>query len=266
MRRVAFIAIGLLSCTAAVAEGGPLGAEARTWLEVQAFAPRVRTDLRIDNDAFGATAGSQIQAEDELHLPRRGTATGLVFGRRIGERWRFEADYLTLQRDGDALLSRNLQVGGWTYAAGSALHTRLRLQFARFNAGVSLLQSEQAEFGLAFGGALSRFRLDIDDGTTGEISWASSEAMPLVGVYFSAALAPGWRVSGRLDAAKGNGSETTRVSLDAVWQATPWLALGAGLRWMDGHHVADHNDLLTFDSKRLEFRLAGPQLYAAFTF
>lgn len=266
MRRIACIAIGLLSGTAAVAEGGPLGADVRTWLEVQAFAPRVRTDLRIDDDLFGSSAGSPVQAEDDLNLPRHGTAAGLVFGRRIGERWRFEADYLTLQRDGDAVLSRSLQFGGLTYAAGSTLHTRLRLQFARFNAGVSLLQNEHAEFGLAFGGAVSRFRLDVDDGTAGEITWTSGDVMPLVGIYASAALAPGWRVSGRVDAAKGSDSETTRVSLDAVWQATPLLALGAGLRWMNGRNVADQQDLLTFDSKRLEFRLAGPQLYAAFTF
>jgi hypothetical protein len=72
----------------------------------------------------GAVQGTPINTEDELGLPRRKPVVGLVVGRRIGQHWRIEVEHTQSQRQGSAVLGRELHVDGMAYAAGSTLSPR----------------------------------------------------------------------------------------------------------------------------------------------
>jgi len=261
------VALGLLVSTTLWAQGQRVDREQRTWFELQAFVPRLETQLQVD-PAFSGGSGSLVEAEFDLGMPRNRAALGLGFGRRIGERWRFEADYLRLRRSGDAVLARSLQIGDTTYAAGDHVTTSTVFQFARIVGGVSFVQTDTVEFGAVFGGALPRLRLDLRDDTLGAFTttWVAAGAVPLLGLFFSSKIAPGWQVSGRVEGGRLDGSSFVNVSANVVWRVSPHIGLGAGLRLLKGHSQIDDLDIFTLYNKRLDYQLGGPQLFANFAF
>jgi len=267
MQRRTAAALGLLASTTLWAQGQPVGGEQRTWFELQAFVPRLETHLQID-PAFSSGSGSDVEAESELGMPRTRAAAGFGFGRRIGERWRFEVDYLHLRRSGDAVLARNLQVGDTSYAAGSRVTSSTVFQFARIVGGVSFVRSDTVEFGAVFGGALPRLRMDLRDNTSGSFAteWVAADAVPLLGLFFNSTVAPGWQVSGRVEGGSLDGSSFVNVSANVVWRVSPNIGLGAGLRLLKGHSQVDDLDLFSINNKRFDYQLGGPQLFANFAF
>lgn len=248
----------LLAAQLACAQGAPLGGTQRTWFELGAIAAEHRSSLR-DDGIFSSSTGSDVQAEDDLGLDRRNAAFAIGFGRRIGQAWRFEADVLGSWRESDKVLTRAIEVGGFTYAAGTPLKTTLALRLWRFAGGVSVLQSDSAELGVLVGGAIAGMRLRLQDGSS-RIDSNAADIMPLLGLYFSTALAPSWQLSGRVDAAARDGSSMVNASLHAVWRVTPNLGLAAGARFAKGHLRDDAGDLFVFSPTRADFRIGGPQL------
>lgn len=267
LQRCAAAALGLLACTLAWAQGQPTSREQRTWFELQALVPRLETQLQVD-PTFSGGSGSVVEAETDLGMPRNRAAVGLGFGRRIGERWRFEADYLRLRRSGDTVLARSLQIGDTSYAAGDHVVSSSVFQFARIVGGVSFVQTDNVEFGAVFGGALPRLRLDLRDDALGAFttSWVAADAVPLLGLFFNSTVAPGWQVSGRVEGGRIDGSSFVNLSANVVWRVSPNIGLGAGLRLLKGHSQIDDLDFFTVYNKRLDYQLGGPQLFANFAF
>lgn len=262
----AVLACSLLSAGAALAQGFPLGDTQRNWFEVQLLAPRTSSTLQVD-PAFSSGTGTEVSLEDDLGLPRGRPAFGIGYGRRIGERWRFEVDYLRQQRSADTVLRRSLQIGDSSYAAGSSMASESVFQFARIVGGLSLVKSEGAEFGFTFGGALPRMRLSLQPGGSGfSDAWITADVLPMAGLFFSVAAAPGLQLSGRVEGGARDGAAFVNLALNAVWRMSPNLALGAGLRLVDGHSRVDDNDLFDIYNKRLDYRLGGPQLFATLSF
>lgn len=259
--------LGLLAAGALHAQGHPAGTAPRTWFEFQAYVPRLETTLQSD-PAFSSGSGSRVDAERDLGVSSSGAGAGLGFGRRIGERWRFEADYLRLQRKGDTVLTRSLQIGDISYAAGARVETKVLFQFARIVGGMTFVQSDEAEFGFVLGGALQRLSLSVRDGSTSAFTtdWASAEAMPLLGLFFNSHVAQDWQLSGRLEGGAIGDSAFVNLAANVVWRASPNLGLGAGLRFLKGHTQTDDLDLFLVYNRRFEFQLGGPQLFVNLAF
>jgi hypothetical protein len=258
-------AFAFSAASTALAQGIAPGSNNRTWFEPLLVAPRADTQVRIDG-AFSGATGTPVALEDELGLDRRKAAAGLAFGRRIGERWRFEVELLSLQRSGDALLSRGLQIGDSSFAAGSTLHTTMQQQFYRIAGGYSLLRTDSAEVGIAIGGTISHFVLDLLDVPVAPFvqQHTGSVAMPLLGLYFSAALAPSWQISGRVEGGSDSNGQHGTVILSTAWRIHPNLALGAGWRQMRGH--VDGTDFFALGNARFDYRLGGPQAFVNLSF
>lgn len=265
-RAAAVLVCSLLGAGAGWAQGFPLGDAQRNWFEFQLLAPRTASTLQVD-PAFSSGSGTEVSLEDDLGLPQGRPAFGIGYGRRIGERWRFEIDYLRQQRSADTVLRRSLQIGDSSYAAGTAMASEAVFQFARIAGGLSLVKSDGAEFGFSFGGALPRMRLSLQPGGSSFAdTWVTADVLPMAGLFFSIAAAPGLQLSGRLEGGGRDGAAFVNLALNAVWRVSPNLALGAGLRLLDGHSRVDNLDLFDYYTKRVDYRLGGPQLFATLSF
>lgn len=235
---VAAACLTLLGAPSATwAQGGPAGVEQRTWLQLEATSARIRS-VSQSYDFFDDTIGQPVDTENTLGAPRRGTAWGLSFGRRIGEAWRIEAAFSQEGRDGRAVLAQDTNVEGTVYASGSTLRSTTQMRTWRVQGGYSFLQSGTAEAGISLGGHGLRLRRDLSGtpagsapGTVVSDFGRDSVVLPLVGLYGTLALAPAWQLSGRVDLTPGEDHAAAAATL--LWRATPHLAIGLGYQVME---------------------------------
>ena len=272
----------LLAAAAVLALTGPTGSacaqahapkplnEPRTWLQLQATAATWRLQTRGDY-FFGQQSAPPLQLESELGLPERGTIGGIAFGRRIGQRWRFELEHTTSRRRGSTLLRRDVAADGVTFKAGTPIQSDVKLATLRVNGGVSLLMSSEAEVGLSFGGEWVSLARRFDgsgvrdfappqQAPSAQRTSASDIApIPMLGLYGHYAFAPAWRVTGRAELGV-DGASYRKLNLGVQWRATPNLALGAGYR----HASANLDVLFGFiaccSRLALEYQARGPTL------
>lgn len=275
------IAAGLCFLAAAAVSGAvcaqPIDAahEPRTWLQLHGTAGTWRMQTRGPGFLL-SDGGSSIQTESELGLPRSKTVPGLAFGRRIGQRWRFEFEYSSAHRRGAAVLGRDLAVDGVVFSSGTLLESDIGLSTLSFNGGWSFLMSETTELGALFGGLwVSSSRNFQGQGQRPDLfppgvstpvsSSSSSELAPfaLLGFYGQRTLADDWRLSGRFAFSKNSNYQLT---LGAQWAANRHLALGAGYRIT--RYKAD--ELFGFIAccsyLVLDARIHGPMLSATLAF
>ncbi|MFY9513042.1 MAG: hypothetical protein WAQ05_18925 [Rubrivivax sp.] len=259
------LATATTTATTAQAQGFPLGDSQRTWFEPQLLL--LRSDVtRRESPVFSSGAGSDVSLEDDLKLPQNRAAGGIGFGRRIGANWRFEIDYLRSQRSGDTTLTRNLQIGDFLYSAGTPVSSTATFQFARIVGGMSVLRTDDAEFGFVVGGALPRLRLSLRTASLGTTTWVTADAVPMLGLFYSGRLAPNLQFSGRLEGGSRDGSNFVNVSANVVWRPSPHVGVGAGWRMLSGRANSETLDVYGSFDERMDFRLGGPQLFANLSF
>lgn len=224
----------LLHTAAAVAQPSQGSDAPRTWLTLHGVAAHWQMQTRGDSLDFfgagGAVQGTPINTEDELGLPRRKPVVGVVLGRRIGQHWRIEVEHSQSQRQGSAVLGRDLQVDGMGYAAGSTLESKVGLTTLAVLGGWSTTVGEATEAGVLVGGQWVRVTRRLH--TRGTPASLGSEGIetatePVLGLFVQHPLAPPWRLDGRLTASPAGNYQAT---LGVQWLPNRHLCLGAGYR------------------------------------
>ena len=231
--------IALTLPTASWAQATPEPAP-RTWFQLQGVAAtwKMRT---AGNQGYANTV--PFDAETDLGLPKHGPVPGLLFGRRIGERWRIEVDYSRGERSGSTLLAADRDIDSVRYAAGTRLDSTISLATLRITGGWSALMTPEAEAGVLIGGQSVRIGRQLSgQGQSVSVSppppglspqppqpiashTRDYELMPVAGVYGKVQLAPAWHLAGRLSFSdRGN----VNAQVTGQWRLNRHLALGLG--------------------------------------
>lgn len=258
--RRALTALSSLLPALAAAQAGPLDAEHRSWLQLSVT--RATYASSTIGVGFGGGAAPATDQERDLALDDRKPYGGLLMGRRIGERFRIEAELTRSQRSGVVVLPADVTLDGVTWTGGSSLRTDFAFRTTRVSGGFSALRLPQAEFGVSFGGQIVGVRRAFEGtSTSGARYTAESDAtlQPLLGLYASFDVARVLRLAGRVDGSVDD-DDFLQVDLGATFRPAPNVGIGIGWRFVDARFT---NETLYFgydDFSLLRYRARGPKL------
>lgn len=253
-------ALAALLPALAAAQAGPLDAAHRSWLQLNVT--RATYTSSTIGDAFDAGTSSSIDQERDLALAARRPYGGLLMGRRIGERFRIEAELTRAQRSGVVVLPADITLDGITWSGGTSLRTDFAFRTTRVSGGFSALRLPEAEFGVAFGGQVVGVRRAFEGTGTGGARYtveSDSTLQPLLGLYASVEVARVLRLAGRVDSAVDD-DDFLQVDLSATFRPVPNIGIGVGWRFVDARFA---NETFFFgydDPGLLRYRARGPKL------
>ena len=239
------------------------GLQDRWTLNIGAYAPEVETTAHL-NGPFGN--GTSINFEQDLGLKDRKTNATVLGMVRLGDRWRIEAEYFGLDRDGTRSINRTITWGNNTYPIGVTVSSAFDTDIFRLSGGYSFIKNDTAELGISLGLHATDFRLSLGASGIGSQQADALAPLPTVGIYGSYALSPRWLLSGRVDYFSLDYDEydgslvNTQVGID--YRFTRHFGIGLGYRYIDYD--------LTVTKPRfnggVEYKFSGPMLYLVGSF
>lgn len=263
-RRALATALGL--CASGAWAQGLVLPEQRVWLQISAYRPHVDTDLRVD-ETDSVLRGTPLDGESDFGLAGRKTVPAALLGVRMGERWRAEFEYFSLNRSGNATAD-GLRFGDAQFSADIA--TRMRTHTYRLSAGYSFLKQPDREVGVLVGAHVTDALLSVrgsaivDGQAVGAFTERRSETVPAptVGLYGSYRPGAGrWELNGRIDLFQLDigdyDGRLVNLQANAMYRVTPNVGVGVGWRYHDLRVDADARNF----SGELNYRMSGPQLF-----
>lgn len=253
----------LVLTNTAQAQSQPGLPELRTTFRLQGFLPQSTTSSRIEGYDFvnfnsSRAPGTSASVEDDYGLSGHKPAFGLAFTRRLGENWRFDLEYLEQRRTASNVsLRRDIQVYDSSYPAGTAVNTRMAFSALRIAGGYTLLRQNATEFGVSFGGLISRYDLSVTAAGRSPTNYDDIDPQASVGLFLSSAISPALRLQGRVEV----GPRNRQMNVGANWRFAAHASLGADVRWMSVKIEQSVGQLYTFNNACADFKLLGPQLY-----
>lgn len=250
------------------------------WVRGTVFHAQIDSSVRVDyvgSPEFGVPgAGTTLDFESTLGLPRTQTRGDLSLGVRLFDRGRLELQHYSLRRSGTRqLVDDSIVINGITYSAQAQLSTTFESEVTRLGLGYSLLKTPTAEAGVLLGVQFTRYRLRfVGEGRINneppEISSVEerdSGPLPTVGVYGSFALAPGWSMHMHADYLPVDSKRLRgglgMAELNVYRQLTPNLAAGLGVRHVQYKLDRKSSGELT---GTFEYRFTGPQVMVELAF
>ncbi len=151
-------ATGIISGEALADGSGPAPHRPRFEAWGGLFLTRTDTRFQVNSDSLGE--GTPLDGEEDLGLPRDGTAIRLGAALRFGDQRRhvIEASYFTLDRDAESSLQSTIQFGEETITASAAVTSRFAADIFRLHYIFMVLSGERHEAGIALGAHVS----DVD--------------------------------------------------------------------------------------------------------
>lgn len=260
--------MGILLCGPAAAQDTNWtvhpGLQDRWTLELGAYIPTVKTDARLDSPTLGI--GTAVSFEDDLGLTDR-KAMGTFLARvRLGERWRVEAEYFSLDRSSALPISRTINWGGNVYTPGTVVTTEFNSDIFRLSAGYSFIKNAQSELGLVLGLHVTDFTASLGATSVGVKTGDALAPLPTIGLYGAYAFTPRWLLSGRIDyfSLKYNeyDGSLTNFLAGVDYRFHRNFGLGAGYRYVDYGLDATKTNF----TGSLQYQFSGPLLYAVGSF
>jgi hypothetical protein len=149
----------------------------------------LNADVRIDAEGVGGD-GTEVDAEEDLGLPRTRLQPRGSFRWRPWHSHEFEAGYQFARRDGERLLERDISFGDSTYEAGLQVDTELNTDNLFLNYRWAAIAKERSQYGLAVGLGIIFLDVGIDaeaniNESEGEVEGSKSFKAPVgsVGLY-----------------------------------------------------------------------------------
>jgi len=240
------------------------GLQDRWTLEIGLYAPTVKTSARLDSPTLGI--GTAVSFEDNLGLTDRETM-GTFLGRvRLGERWRIEAEYFSLDRSGTQTISRTVNWGGNVYSVGAVVNSEFNSDIFRLSGGYSFIKNAQSELGVALGLHVTDFAASLSAASVGTKAGDTLAPLPTIGMYGAYAFTPRWLLSGRIDyfALGYNEYDGSLVNFSAGVDYRFHRNFGVGL----GYRYVDYDLDLTKTNftGNVQYQFSGPVLYAVGSF
>jgi len=275
-------AFGTLCATCALLAPVPTLAEdaaihpklaARLYLDVGGYVPAVDTELRVDG---AGGSGTVLDLEDDLDFEDRPTFPYALLNLRLGQRWRIEGEYFSIERDRTTVIDRELEIDDSVFPINATVNSFFDTDVYRVSVGYSFLKRPNAEVGAALGAHVTTFDFGIN--ATGEnIERAEAAAdtlapLPTIGLYASYAFSPRWLMLGRVDyfaleyQEYSGGLLNFNVGLE--FQLAKHVGVGAGYRYVDLEFTADKTLSVGSVSDdftgEFQYHYSGPTLYLSF--
>ena len=153
--------IGWRALTAAgVLAGSPTASFAESpqdsyWIGLEYFYPKISSTVRLDPTTTGRP-GTTLRLEDDLDLADRKGTPYFTAGMRLGERWRLEFEYYTLNRSATKTGERQIEWGDVTFpVAGQRLQSTFDSTIYRLTGGYSFYKEPSAEAGASHSACMS---------------------------------------------------------------------------------------------------------------
>lgn len=266
--RAALALAGSMAITPALAQQPGLTThptlQDRWHIQVGVYTPNVTTSARLNGS--GGRIGTEVNFEEDLGYVERSDMPAVLASVRLGERWRIEAEYLSLRRDNTRTLSTTIDWGDNTYTFGTTVQSEFNSDIFRLSAGYSFVKDAQKELGVALGLHVTDFYLAIGASSVGTETGEALAPLPTLGIYGAYAFTPKWLLSGRVDVFSLSYEEydgsLTNATLGVDYRFLRNLALGAAYRYID----YDLSVTKTRYNGSINYRFSGPLLYLASSF
>ena len=199
------------------------------------YSPKVNTTFRLNGS--GGLVGTEVNAEEDLGLRERNDMPAFLASVRLGERWKVEFEYLSLERENARSLSRTINWGDNTYTFGTTVNSSFNTEIYRLSVGYSFVKDVQKEFGAVLGLHATDILARVAAGSVGADEGDVLAPLPTIGIYGAYALTPRWLLSGRVDFFSLEYEEydgsliNTTLGVDyRIWRN---LGVGAAWRYID---------------------------------
>jgi opacity protein-like surface antigen len=257
----------MLMTVAGLATAQPVshpGLTDRWSLQIGVYAPEVATTASLNGT--GGRIGTAISFEDDLNLDDRKTMPSILASMRIGERWKIEAEYLSLKRSGTRTISRTINWGDNTYPIGATVNSEFDSDIYRLSAGYSFIKDSQRELGVALGLHATDFSMSLASTTGGVRSTDALAPLPTIGLYGAYAFSPKWLLSGRFDyfslKYEDYDGSLANLSIGVDYRLARNFALGVAWRHVD----YDVDVTKAHFTGGVRYKFSGPALYGVLSF
>jgi len=255
--------LGLVACASAGAQVHP-ALQDRWSFQLGAFVPKVDTNAYLNGT--GGRVGTSVNFEDELNLTDRKAMPAFLASVRLGERWRIEAEYLSLHRGGSRAVSRNIDWGNNTYPIGTVVTSEFNSDIYRLSGGYSFVKDAKQEFGVALGLHVTDFEASLAAAGLGTASGDALAPLPTIGFYGAYAITPQWLLSGRVDYFSLNYNQydgsLVNLSIGVDYRFTRSFGVGVAFRHVD----YDVKVTKTNYHGGVNYKFNGPMFYAVTSF
>lgn len=233
-------------------------------IQLGIYAPNVDTTARLNG--AGGLVGTEVSFEEDLGFAERNDMPAILASVRLGERWKIEAEYLSLRRDNSRALSRTINWGDNTYTAGTTVTSEFNSDIMRLSGAYSFIKDAQMEAGFALGLHSTDFKISIAAAGIGSDTGEVLAPLPTLGFYGAYAFTPKWLLSGRVDIFSLDygdyEGQLINATLGVDYRLFRNFGLGAAYRYID-------YDLSVTTSKYnggINYRFSGPLLYLVSSF
>ncbi len=236
----------------------------RWMLQLGAYRPNVDTTASLNST--GGVVNGDVSFESDLKLKDRETLPTFLASVRLGERWKMEFEYFSLNRSASNPVSRTISWGDNTYTLGTVVTSEFNSDIYRLSAGYSFVKDDKKEAGVVLGLHATDFEASIRTPGLGKVAGDALAPLPTIGFYVAYAFTPKWLVSGRfdyfsLDYDDYDGS-LANFNIGVDYRFTRHFGAGLGYR-----HV-EYDVTLTKSSftGNVNYKFSGPMLYGVASF
>jgi hypothetical protein len=261
---VAALALVLFSSAASAQQVAHPALTDRWTFQVGVYAPQVETTASLNGS--GGRVGTAISFEDDLNLTDRKTMPAVLASVRLGQRWKIEAEYLSLKRSGTRTATRTINWGDNTYPIGATINSSFDSDIYRLSGGYSFIKDSQRELGVALGVHATDFAASLSAAAGGTRAADTLAPLPTIGVYGAYAFSPQWLVSGRFDyfslKYEDYDGSLANLSIGVDYRVTRQFAIGLAWRHVD----YDVDITKPHYTGGVRYKFNGPALYGALSF
>ncbi|HTT13165.1 MAG TPA: hypothetical protein VMG60_20015 [Burkholderiaceae bacterium] len=175
------------------------------WIGLEYFYPTITSTARVDFPGTNVP-GTEVRLEDELGLSDRKGTPYFLAGMRLGQNWRLEFEYYTLNRSATRAIDRDINFGDISFPVSGSVSSKFDSTIYRLTGGYAFFKTKEAEVGGAFGLHMTDFKLQLSGQGNGPAGFAfQSESrtalvpLPTLGLYGGYVFADQFVVRGRVD-------------------------------------------------------------------
>jgi hypothetical protein len=203
----------------------------RFYMGVGAFLPKTSTSAQLDSTNLGV--GANVDFERMLGMTTQKVVPDAFARWRFAERWRVEAEYFQLNRNGDKVLDQSITWNGQTFSAGTEVISKFDFSDIRTSVGYSFFKTPDKELGVAFGFHVASYDVALGSATVSNQGKAILAPLPVLSAYGQFALTETWAVGARMDRLMMSydhyAGNVTSIAVDVNYQ--PFRHVGFGLAY-----------------------------------
>lgn len=210
--------------------------------------------------------GTSISFEDDLGMKDQKTMGSFLGRVRLGEKWRIEGEYFSLNRSGSRAINRDISWGDNNYTIGTVVGSEFNSDIFRLSLGYSFIKNSNAELGVALGAHVTDFSTSLSAGSLGKKEGDTLAPLPTIGLYGAYAFTPRWLLSGRVDVFSLDYDEydgsLVNLTAGVDYRVSRHFGVGLGYRYVD----YDVNMTKSRFNGNISYQFSGPTLYATTSF